>query len=106
VPRKLNQLASRLLLYAGVEQLETISAADVDAVAADMAADRPGSKRVLPLRPRAPAAAEAAADHSVERRIAAIEARLDEQEAAVRRVLTVLLDWVENESRPRHSNAA
>ena len=32
--------------------------------------------------------------------------RLDEQEAAVRRVLTVLLDWVENESRPRRSNAA
>jgi hypothetical protein len=38
--------------------------------------------------------------------MAAIEARVDEQEAAIRRVLTVLLDWVENESRPRRSNAA
>jgi general secretion pathway protein A len=104
VPRKLNQLASRLFLYAGVEQLETIGAADVDAVAADMAADRP---RVLPLRPRsATVAAQPAADVSLERRIAAIEARLDEQEGAVRRVLTVLLDWVENESQPRRSNAA
>lgn len=105
VPRKLNQLASRLLLYAGIEALESITGRDVEAVAADMAADRPASasKRVLPLRP---AAAEPPADASVERRIAAIEARLDEQEAAVRRVLTVLLDWVENESRPRRSNAA
>jgi putative secretion ATPase (PEP-CTERM system associated) len=107
VPRKLNQLATRLLLYAGVERLETIGGHDVDAVAADMAADRPASasKRVLPLR-RPGAAAEPAADSSMERRIAAIEARLDEQEAAVRRVLTVLLDWVENESQPRRSNAA
>jgi putative secretion ATPase (PEP-CTERM system associated) len=107
VPRKLNQLAARLLLYAGVEQLETIRGADVESVAADMAADRPASasKRVLPLR-RPVAAAEPAADSPLDRRIAAIEARLDEQEAAVRRVLTVLLDWVENESRPRRSNAA
>ncbi|HET9638870.1 MAG TPA: AAA family ATPase [Allosphingosinicella sp.] len=105
VPRRLNQLANRLLLYAGVERLETIGGGDVEAVAADMAADRPASAstRVLPLRR---AAAEPAGDTSLEGRIAAIEARLDEQEAAVRRVLTVLLDWVENESRPRRSNAA
>ncbi|HEU0133406.1 MAG TPA: AAA family ATPase [Allosphingosinicella sp.] len=107
VPRKLNQLANRLLLYAGVEGLETIGGRDVEAVAADMAADRPASAstRVLPLR-RPTAAAEPASDPSVERRIAALEARLEEQEAAVRRVLTVLLDWVENESQPRRSNAA
>ncbi|HEX8625198.1 MAG TPA: AAA family ATPase [Allosphingosinicella sp.] len=105
VPRKLNQLANRVLLYAGVERLESVGGHDVEAVAADMAADRPASAstRVLPLRR---AAAEPAADASLERRIAAIEARLDEQEAAVRRVLTVLLDWVENESQPRRSNAA
>lgn len=106
VPRQLNQLASRLLLYAGVEQLELISGADVDLVAADMAADRPASasKRVLPLR--RPVEAGAPADSSLEGRIAGLEARLEEQEAAIRRVLTVLLDWVENESRPRRSNAA
>ncbi|HEX8480349.1 MAG TPA: AAA family ATPase [Allosphingosinicella sp.] len=107
VPRKLNQQASLLLLYSGVEQLETIGGADVEAVAADMAADRPSSasKRVLPLR-RPSASPEAGAEASLERRLAALEARLDEQEGAVRRVLTVLLDWVENESQPRRSNAA
>jgi hypothetical protein len=105
IPRKLNQLATRLLLYAGVEQIETITGADVDAVAADMAADRPASasKRVLPLLRQAE---PAPADPSYERRLAAIEARIDDQEAAVRRVLTALLDWVENESQPRRSNAA
>lgn len=108
VPRKLNQLANRLLLHAGVEGLETIGGDDVEAVASDMAADRPAgaSTRILPLRRPGTAAAEPAADASLDRRIAAIEARLDEQEAAVRRVLTLLLDWVENESRPRRSNAA
>ncbi len=107
VPRKLNQLANRVLLYAGVEGLESIGGNDVEAVAADMAADRPASAstRVLPLR-RPPVSAEPGGDVALERRIAAIEARLDEQEAAVRRVLTVLLDWVENESQPRRSNAA
>jgi hypothetical protein len=35
-------------------------------------------------------------DLALERRIAALEARLEEQEAAVRRVLTLLVDWVEN----------
>jgi general secretion pathway protein A len=103
VPRKLNQLANRVLLYAGVERLDSIGGDDVEAVAADMAADRPvsASSRVLPLRRPAPAG-----DSTLDQRIAEIEARLDEQEAAVRRVLTVLLDWVENESQPRRSNAA
>ena len=32
----------------------------------------------------------------MERRVAALEARLEEQEAALRRVLTLLVDWVEN----------
>ena len=33
-------------------------------------------------------------------RIAALEARLEEQDAALRRVLTLLVDWVEGERRP------
>ncbi|HEY0113700.1 MAG TPA: AAA family ATPase [Allosphingosinicella sp.] len=105
VPRKLNQLAARLFLYSSVERLESIDGAAVEAVAADMAADRAaGTERVLPLRASAPA--EAVRDLSLERRVAAIEARLEEQEAAVRRVLTLLLDWVENGSELRRSNAA
>jgi putative secretion ATPase (PEP-CTERM system associated) len=110
VPRRVNQLATRLMLYSAMERLETIDSAAVEAVAADMAADRPPvrEERVLPLRgafarpepeasfaPAAPSA-EPARDFAMERRIAALEARLEEQEAALRRVLTLLVDWVEN----------
>ena len=108
IPRRLNQLAARVLLFGGVERLETIGASTVEAVAADMAADRAapaGSDRVLPLRV-ASASDAPAGDPAFERRLAAIEARLDEQEVAVRRVLTLLLDWAENGSELRRSNAA
>ena len=106
VPRRLNQLAARLFLYAGVERLEAVGADTVEAVAADMAADRPPARtgeRVLPLRS---AGVETGRDLDLEARIAAIEARLDEQESAVRRVLTLLIDWVENGDELRRSNAA
>lgn len=105
IPRRLNQLATRLFLYAAMEQLETIGADAVEAVAADMAADhpQPREERVLPLRTSAAAAHSAPAraddpvrDLALERRVAALEARLEEQEAALRRVLTLLVDWVEN----------
>jgi putative secretion ATPase (PEP-CTERM system associated) len=106
VPRKLNQLASRLLLYAGVERLDTIDEDAIEAVASDMAEDRPQAlERVLPLR-RAAEPAPLAFDASAERRLSALEARIEEQEAAVRRVLTLLVDWVENGSEFRRSNAA
>lgn len=102
VPRQLNQIAARVLLHAGMEQSDTVSGAAVEAVVADMAGDRPAkaAERVLPLR----SVPETSADGALERRIAALEARLEEQEGAVRRVLTLLIDWVENE--PRRSNAA
>ncbi|HEV2747208.1 MAG TPA: XrtA/PEP-CTERM system-associated ATPase [Allosphingosinicella sp.] len=116
VPRCVNQLASRLLLFAAIEQLDAIDAEAVESVAADMASESPGEiapqERVLPLRAApAPApdfdesppprpAAEPIADFLLERRIASLEARLDEQEQAVRRVLTLLVDWIESDQAP------
>ena len=35
-------------------------------------------------------------DPALEQRIAALEARAEEQEATLRRVLTLLVDWVES----------
>jgi hypothetical protein len=114
IPRRLNQLASRLLLYASIEQLENITGEAVEAVAADLEADRPqaASDRVLPLRPPpspAPSAEpiEPARDLALERRVAGLEARLDEQEKIVRRILTLLVEWVENgQQAPGYTNAA
>jgi hypothetical protein len=114
IPRRVNQLANRLLLHAAVTGLPLIEPADAQAVARELEADSvapqpaPQPERVLPLRaarrPLSPANEGAPApviqqvpitDPELERRIAALEARAEEQEATLRRVLTLLVDWVE-----------
>jgi general secretion pathway protein A len=103
VPRRLNQLAGRILLYGAMEELDTISADTVDAVVADMVVDnqlRPdsGEDRVLQLRPgQMGEGPEALHNVALERRVAALETRLDEQEVALRRILTLLVDWAESD---------
>ena len=121
VPRRVNQLASRLLLSAAVEQSESIDADAVEAVVADAAEDAPARRqeRVLPLRSfrqehephYQPAfeqqpAHEPVRDLASERRVAILEARLEEQERALRRVLTLLVDWVEGDAPSYRHNAA
>jgi type II secretory pathway predicted ATPase ExeA len=118
IPRRINQLANRLLLHAAAEGLDKVTAEAVAAVAADLNAEAaPAAARppeaVLPLRPARPVAVDpaptpapiveaepmqAAADPALAQRIAALEARAEEQEAALRRVLTLLVDWVETSS--------
>ncbi len=143
VPRRLNQLASRVLLYGAIEQIERFGSLDVEQVIEDldgdgMGATAPAADRVeaapvaeatpvvdadpLPMTPppppmpprpihlsvvdaarRAAPAADALVDtadrDALVARIAALEDRLEEQDAALRRVLTLLVDWVEGEQR-------
>lgn len=130
VPRRLNQLAGRVLLFGAIEQTDVIDAKVVDAVIADITGDMPAPSAPAP-RPvvvapepkpepaiiaaqvKAPeppamrepiATVEPAAPANDARpvpieiahdRFAAIEARLEEQDAALRRVLALLVDWVE-----------
>jgi putative secretion ATPase (PEP-CTERM system associated) len=98
VPRRLNMLAGRVLLHGAVEGLERIDAATVDLVAADIGTERfaepavearAGAETVRIVREPDPEAAE---------RLARIEERLDEQEAAIRRVLGLLIDWIEGDA--------
>jgi general secretion pathway protein A len=176
IPRRLNVLATRMLLYGAIERIDVFAAEDVNMVAADLAGDTVAPELTepeLPLDARpilaepelpdvaAPIAAEqdapvewpieregdplpsgepdvpegeptqedkaeavnldapgwelddepksaepvsadviSLADASIDRRLAAIEARLDEQDAALRRVLTLLVDWIEEDRRP------
>jgi len=167
IPRRLNQLAGRVLLFGAIDQLATIDARAVAAVIDDIAGDSPAPKPVavvetaapLPIsgasqgrEPRpirairdepAPAPApepvsarvsetmpktvaepvaepapepaqvptpwpdrrreparDRVGDAALVARIAALEARIDEQDAALRRVLTLLVDWVEGERQP------
>lgn len=143
VPRRLNQLAGRVLLYGAIEQIERFGSLDVEQVIEDldgdgMGATAPAAARVeaapvaeatpvldadpLPMTPPPPpmpprpihlsvvdaaswgaAAADAPIDtadrDALVARIAALEDRLEEQDAALRRVLTLLVDWVEGEQR-------
>ena len=88
VPRILNQLAARVLLYGAIEGLELIDGDIVRAVIDDMKGDVPDADE--PREPIAPGDAD-----EVIRRIAMLEARVEDQNTALRRVLTLLVDWVE-----------
>ena len=186
VPRRLNQLANRVMLHAAIEDVATITAATVDLVAADLRADLPTrtkvadnaapaiepadevfpadvaepeprpfrhswldvepaasmatavsveptpelvrsdaadapqqasetppdhetaatfdeiTREVTPERVEHSLSASAEQDPVLVARIADLEARMEEQDAALRRVLTLLVDWVESDhaSRP------
>ena len=121
IPRRVNQLMQRVLLGAAMESAATVGAALVDGVAADMGADASApaapvaEERVLPLRSvrSSPVAANEPApkivhvpDPALERRLAALEARTEEQEAMLRRVLILLVDWVENSQEPAYRTHA
>ncbi len=148
VPRRLNQLASRVLLYGAIEGVEQFGALDVEQVIDDLDGDGLGTTAVeaapmvreaapvaeatpvvdaepLPMTPPPPPmprrpihlsvvepesrsvpgpgerAVVLASDDSaaLNARIAALEERLEEQDAALRRVLTLLVDWVEGDQR-------
>ncbi|MEA3042866.1 MAG: ral secretion pathway protein [Sphingomonadales bacterium] len=113
IPRRVNQLAHRLMLNAAVEGAEMIGGAAVEAVAADMGADSAArEERVLPLRsarttpvaanePAAPQPIVQVPDPAFERRVAELEAQVVEQEAMLRRALTMLVDWVEADGQDK-----
>jgi putative secretion ATPase (PEP-CTERM system associated) len=105
IPRRLNQLANRVMLQAAVDDAHGIDGALVEAVARELDADvvaPAATEGVLPLRsvhsvePAAPAV-RVAADPELAQRIAKLEAQAAEQEATLRRVLTLLVEWVEKE---------
>jgi putative secretion ATPase (PEP-CTERM system associated) len=97
VPRILNQLAARVLLYGAIEGLELIDGDIVRAVIDDMKGDVPDKQE--PSEPIASGDAD-----EVIRRIAMLEARVEDQNTALRRVLTLLVDWVEADAT-RHDGA-
>ena len=144
VPRRLNQLAGRVMLFGAIEQIDRIDARVVDAVVADINADTPtmpvaelrpaldpqpaaepvaeapvapveepvplpmSPATVVPIMPEPvaePVAEPVLADppepapDALAARIAALEERVEEQEFALRRVLTLLIDWVESDSQ-------
>jgi general secretion pathway protein A len=90
VPRRLNLLAGRVMLHAAIEEREMIDAAAVEAVVGDLQADLP-TAQLTPVEEYEAAARPIAPD-----RLAELEARIEEQDAALRRVLNLLVEWVED----------
>ena len=116
VPRRLNQLMSRVMLHAAVTDRDTIDARTVRAVVDDQRREMPAAAATPAPRPvlrsvEMPAAANEeapapAVPDELLARIAALETRVEEQDAALRRVLTLLVDWVESDARAPMRGAA
>lgn len=133
IPRKVNQLAGRVMLFGAIEQLDCFGTEEVETVIADLnndtvVAGRPlaaaanaatgsaASSIEVPAAAPAPQAqapaADSAAIDALNVRIARLEARLEEQDAALRRVLTLMVDFIEGEEdgrgikAPRRETAA
>jgi hypothetical protein len=114
VPRRLNQLMGRVMLHAAITDAKLIDASLVNAVRADAARDLPSAARAAPIMRAVPSslpatpepvvataeapAAPAPVDPELLDRIASLEKRIEEQDAALRRVLTLLVDWVESDA--------
>ncbi len=120
VPRRLNLLAGRVMLHAAIEDLRVIDAAVVRSVQRDLEGDLPtlatdtgkgatdtgqGPAAALDTSAKPLPAAEAPrTDPATEQRIAALEARVELQDKALRRVLTLLVDWVESDdAKPEYA---
>ena len=91
VPRRVNQLMGRVMLHAAITDATLIDATMIHKVRADAA-------REMPAHQAAATVATVAGDPALADRMAALEARIAEQDAALRRVLTLLIDWVEGEA--------
>jgi hypothetical protein len=97
-----------------IERRPVIDAALVNTVRADAAKDLPSAARVTPAvravpdpirsAPLEAVSPSADTDAELRQRIAALESRVEEQDAALRRILTLLVDWVESDTpAPRGS---
>ena len=114
VPRRLNQLAGRVMLHAAIDDLTVIDGDTVRAVQRDLEGDLPmiaqdrGKGAHNAHEPREPVSTPRAdtpsTDPAVEERLAELEARVDMQDKALRRVLTLLVDWVEgDDTKPEYA---
>lgn len=96
IPRQINALLSRILLLGAIEKLSVIDADVVGRAIADLTQDVPG-----PGAAPVAGGGEAVVTEPVgDSRIAALEARIAEQERVLERVLALLVDWVEAAERP------
>lgn len=109
IPRRLNGLVERVLVLGALDHLDTIDAPHVEAVVHDHAADEafepstmaPTAASGTPTPPSVATPNAETTPHpatlDLAARLAMLEAQSEEQGVALRRVLALLIDWVEQE---------
>ena len=98
LPRRINTIMTRVLMMASLDDKETIDAAVIEAVIADLGADQQVTE--APAEPATLKLVETRSAHDphtldLAARVAMLEAQSEEQGAALRRVLGLLIEWVE-----------
>lgn len=99
VPRRINQIANRLLILGAVEQAGHMDAVMLARVLADLSSD--GALATFGRGPVGSAAPAPEALTALMRRIDAIESRLAEQDHALRHTLAMLTKWIERDDAGR-----
>lgn len=98
IPRKINTLMTRLLMMASLDDVQTIEPALVESVVLDLEVDETAGET-------APAALHDPHTLDLAARVAMLEAQSAEQGVALRRILRLLVDWVEmDEARQTDGN--
>ena len=98
IPRKINNIMTRILLMGSVDRREVIDGALVGAVIADLARDTTSPNPAVASTQAAPSLAMDSVTLDLAARIAMLESHADEQGVALRRVLNLLVDWAESEA--------
>jgi general secretion pathway protein A len=99
IPRLVNSIASRAILMAAISQSDVIDPRTVAMVITEMQAEAPETAQSIaaPTTPLASVAAVHPGMLDAAARLTMIEAQVSEQDAALRRVLSLLVDWIEGE---------
>ncbi len=106
VPRRVNLVMTRALLMAALEDSDEISARHIDAVVSDLSHEENDGRPSLGPKPEPETLARVqftddAVALDIAARVTMLEAQVAEQEAALRHVLNLLIDWVEGENTAR-----
>ncbi len=99
IPRRINQIMSRVLLLAAMREVDTITPDLVDIVVAEQRAEQ-GLRLVRPE-----SAADADRQGDLTMRLSDLEQRVAGQEAALRRAVHLLVEWAEGRAavKPTHA---
>ena len=102
IPRKVNNIMTRVLLMGSVEQRSVIDGPLVEMVIADLARDTTSASQPAAYGQTPPSLAMDSMALDLAARVAMLESHADEQGVALRRVLTLLVQWAESaEPQPK-----